>query len=207
MKSHQKLDPYFDISYDTKERFISYWHQIDEVVLLKPRKILEIGVGNGFVSRYLREKRLDITTLDIVRGLRPNVASSVLSIPFVSKSFDVVTCCQVLEHLPYIDFTKALKELHRVSQKHFILSLPDHTAVYRVNIELPRMTPIKRLIPHPFPRPSHHEFDGVHHWIIGKTDYPLTRIEVDIKRTGFKIIKSYRVFEFYGHRFFLLAKL
>lgn len=207
MKSNQKPDPYFDISYDTKERFCSYWHQINEVISLKPKKALEIGIGNGFVSRYLREKGLYVTTLDIVHELKPNVAGSVLSIPFANKSFDVVTCYQVLEHLPYVDFTKALKEIHHVSREHVILSLPDHTAIYRLNIELPRIKPIKKLIPHPFPRPTHYEYDGVHYWIIGKTNYPLKRIELDIKRTGFKIIRSYRVFEFYGHRFFLLEKL
>lgn len=207
MKSHQKLDPYFDISYDTKERFCSYWHQIDEVISLKPKKILEIGVGNGFVSKYLMRKGLNVTTLDIEQELKPNVTGSVLSIPFVDKSFDIVTCYEILEHLPYVDFTKALKEIRRVSREHIILSLPDHTAIYRFNIELPKIKPIKKLIPHPFPRPTHHEFDGEHYWIIGKTNYPLNRIELDIKRTGFKIIKSYRVFEFYGHRFFLLEKL
>lgn len=207
MKLKMGREHYFRESYDTKERFISYWHQINETIKLKPNKVLEVGIGNGFVSRYLREKGIDVTTLDIVRELKPGVAGSVLSMPFVNKSFNVVTCYEVLEHLPYVDFTKALKEIRRVSREYVILSLPDHTAVYRFNIELPRIKPIKKLIPHPFPRPTHHEFDGVHHWIIGKTNYPLKRIELDIKRTGFKIIKSYRVFEFYGHRFFLLEKL
>jgi len=207
MKMKTAREHYFNELYDTKERFISYWHQINEIIKLKPNKVLEVGTGNGFVSKYLMEKGLDVTTLDIAQELKPNVAGSVLSIPFTNKSLDVVTCYEVLEHLPYVDFTKALKEIDRVSREHVILSLPDHTAIYRFNIELPRIKPIKKLIPHPFPRPSHHEFDGVHHWIIGKTNYPLTRIELDIKRTGFKIIKSYRVFEFYGHRFFLLEKL
>jgi ubiquinone/menaquinone biosynthesis C-methylase UbiE len=207
MKPQVKPDHYFNESYDTKERFISYWHQINETINLKPNNVLEVGIGNGFVSRYLRGKGLDVTTLDIVQELKPSVAGSVLLIPFTNKSFDVITCYEVLEHLPYTDFTKALKEIHRVSREHVVLSLPDHTAIYRVNIELPKIKPIKKLIPHPFPRPTYHEFDGEHYWIIGKTNYPLKRIELDIKRTGFKIIKSYRVFEFYGHRFFLLKKL
>jgi len=198
---------YFKPDYDTKERFISYWHQINEVMSLKPKKVLEIGIGNGFVTRYLKERGLNVTTLDIVQELEPNVVGSILSIPFTQKAFDAVTCCEVLEHLPYTDFPKALKGIYRVSRKNVILSLPDHTAVYRFNIELPKIKPIKKLIPHPFPRPSPHEYDGVHYWIIGKTGYSLKKIEEDIKRSGFKVIKTYRVFEFYGHRFFLLEKL
>ncbi len=198
---------YYTRQYDVKERFCSYWHQIDEVLSLNEKRILEIGVGNGFVSRYLSQKGLNLFTLDIIQALGPDVAGSVLSIPFATASFPVVTCCEVLEHLPYTDFQRALKEIHRVSQKHAILSLPDHTPTYKVHIELPRLKTIKKLIPHPFPRTSRHEFDGQHHWIIGRKNYPLRKIVSDIERMEFKICKTYRVFEFYGHRFFLLERL
>lgn len=207
MKPQVRPDHYFNESYDRKERFISYWHQIDEVISLKPKKILEVGIGNGFVSRYLRKKGLDVTTLDIVKELKPSVAGSVLSMPFTNKSLDVVTCYEVLEHLPYVDFTNALKEIGRVSREHVVLSLPDVTTVYRINIELPRIRPIKKLIPHPFHRPTQHAFDGEHCWEMGKSGYPLKRIEFDIRQSGLNIIKTYRVFEFYYHRFFLLEKL
>jgi len=43
------VEHYFKKSYDTKARFISYWHQIDEIVQFNPTTILEIGIGNGFV--------------------------------------------------------------------------------------------------------------------------------------------------------------
>ena len=109
--------------------------------------------------------------------------------------------------MPYSEFPKALKEIHRVSRKHVVLSLPDVTTVYRVNIELPRIRPIKRLVNHPFHRPAQHVFDGEHYWEIGKIGYPLKQIELDIRQSGLNIIKTYRVFEFYYHRFFLLEKL
>ncbi len=206
-KSFQKLDPYFNISYDSKERFCSYWHQINEIISLKPERTLEVGKGNGFVTRYLKEKEFDVVTLDIAYDLRPDVAGSVLAIPFENDSFDVVACYEVLEHLPYSNFTKALSELSRVSQKHVVLSIPDVTTVYRFNIELPRMKPIKKLIPHPFPRSTNHQFDGEHCWEIGKTGCPLDKIRLDLIRSGFNILKTYRVFEFYYHRFFMLEKL
>ena len=207
MKSHQKLDPYFDINYDSKERFCNYWHQVNEIISLKPKKALEIGIGNGFVTRYLRDKELNVTTSDIAHELRPDVAGAVLAIPFKNGSFDVVVCCEVLEHLPYSEFSKALKEIYRVSREHVVLSLPDVTTVYRANIELPRIRPIKKLIPHPFHRPTQHAFDGEHYWEIGKIGYPLKKIEFDIRQAGLNIIKTYRVFEFYYHRFFALEKL
>lgn len=206
MKSQVTPDHYTGSSYDSKERFISYWHQINEIILLKPRRVLEIGIGNGFVSRYLREHKLNVTTLDIAHDLCPDVAGSVLAIPFNDESFEVVSCCEVLEHLPYSEFPKTLKEIRRVSQKYVVLSLPDVTTVYRVNMELPRIKSIKRLVNHPFNRPVDHVFDGEHYWEIGKKGYSLKQIEFDITHSELNIINTYRIYEFYYHRFFILEK-
>lgn len=207
MKPQVTPDHYLEPSYDTKKRFISYWHQIDEIISLKPREVLEIGIGNGFVRKYLEEKNIKIKTLDIDKRLNPDVAGSVLEIPFIDESFEVVTCCEVLEHLPYSEFTKALKEINRISQKHVILSIPDVTTVYRINIEMPKIKPIRRLISHPFSRATNHKFDGYHYWEIGKMGYPLKKVKNDIISLGFNIIKTYRVFESYYHRFFILKKV
>ncbi|MBC8434349.1 class I SAM-dependent methyltransferase [Desulfobacula sp.] len=206
MKPQVAPDHYINPSYDSKERFISYWHQINEVISLNPKEVLEIGIGNGFVHNYFKKKGVKIKTLDIDKGLNPDVVGSVLGVPFFDETFDVVACYELLEHLPYSNFRESLKEIHRVSRKHVILSLPDVTTIYRINIELPRIRPIKKLIPHPFHRPAQHAFNGEHYWEIGKTSYPLERIELDIRQRGLNIIKTYRVFEFYYHRFFVLEK-
>jgi len=206
MNGRESSDHYFQAEYDNKGRFISYWHQVSELMSLKPVKVLEIGFGNGFLSAYLRRRGMPVTTLDIDAGLNPDITGSVLSIPLGDGAFDAVGCFEVLEHLPYGDFPRALAEIRRVACKSVVLSLPDHSAVYRLDIELPLLGEIRRLIPHPFPRPVPHVFDGTHYWVIGKAQYPLSRIEADMKAAGFEIGRTYRVFEFYGHRFFVLHK-
>ena len=198
--------PYFNIANDSKERFSSYWHQINEIFQLTPSKILEVGIGNGFVSKYLKKRGAYIVTLDIVYGLIPDVVGSVLKIPFAERTFEVVTCFEVLEHLPYDEFKYALNELAKVSKRYLLLSLPDVTPVYRLNIEVPKIKPIKKLIKHPFPRSVKHIFDDSHHWEIGHKGYPLKRINNDITNSDLEIIKTYRIFDFYYHRFFLLEK-
>ena len=65
MKLQVVPNHYFDKSYDTKERFIGYWHQIQEVLVLKPKEALEIGIGNGFACKYLKHTGSKVTTLDI----------------------------------------------------------------------------------------------------------------------------------------------
>ena len=51
-----------------------------------------------------------------------------------------------------------------------------------------------------------HKFDGEHYWEIGKAEYPLSKIINKIQKAGFRVKKTYRVFENPYHRFFILRK-
>jgi len=206
MKLQVEPDHYFNKTYDSKERFISYWHQINEIVRLEPNSILEIGIGSGFVSKYLKERGINITTLDFDPSLNPDRVGSVLDIPFEDNSFDVVACYEVLEHLPYENFTEALSEIFRVSKSYAILSLPDVNRVYCVYVHFPKVGVFKKLIPLPRLKKPIHNFNGEHYWEIGKACYPLSKIVCEIQKSGFKIEKTYRVFEHPYHRFFTLKK-
>ena len=207
MKPQVKPNHYFNKFYDSKERFISYWHQVNEIVRLEPDSVLEIGIGNGFVSKYLKERDINITTLDFDPNLNPDRVGSVLDIPFGNNSFDVVACYEVLEHLPFENFSKALSEILRVSKSYSIISLPDASRVYRFNVQIPKIGEIKKLIVIPRMKNPVHKFDGEHYWEIGKAGYPLSKIIKDIQKTGFKVEKTYRVFEFPYHRFFIMKKV
>lgn len=99
--------------------------------------MLEIGIENGFVSKYLKERKLDIITLDIDKRLNPDVVGNILNIPFADESFDVVVCYELLEHLPYDNFYKAISEIFRVCNSYTLLSLPDINRVYRFDVQIP----------------------------------------------------------------------
>ena len=195
---------YLRKEYDSKGRFISYWHQINELMELEPRSILEIGIGNGLTSNYLKGRGLNVATMDIDERLNPDKVGSILDIPFPDGSFEVVACFEVLEHLPYEDFPKALSEIQRVSSRYAVLSLPDLTRVYRFDIQIPKIGELKMLIPLPRLRPPKHVFDGEHYWEIGKAGYPLHKVMSEMRSAGFEIKKTYRVFEIPWHRFFVL---
>jgi len=206
MKYQVKPNHYFNKSYDTKERFISYWHQINEIMTLEPDSILEIGIGNGLVFNYLEQRGFKVITMDIDKRLKPNKIGSVVSIPLPDESFEVVACFEVLEHLPYEDLSKALNEIYRVSSKYAVLSLPDFTRVYRLDIQIPKIGELKKLISLPRLRVPVHEFDGQHYWEIGKAGYPLLMVMNEIRNAGFEIKKTWRIFEASYHRFFILRK-
>ncbi len=206
MKHQVEPQHYYKVDYDTKGRFCSYWHQIQELVSLEPDTVLEIGVGNGLVCNYLKQRGFKVTTLDVDERLNPDKVGSVLTIPFPEGSFEVVACYEVLEHLPFEDFPKALKEIHRVSKLHAVLSLPDCTRAYRLNVQIPKIGDLKILVPFPRLKAPVHRFGGQHLWEIGKAGYPLRKVMDKMRRVGFEIKKTYRVFEMPYHRFFVLDK-
>jgi len=197
--------PYFNAAYDTKRRFCSYWHQIDEINRLAPASLLEVGIGNGFVSGYLRGRGVRVTTADIDPGLKPDHVASVLALPFPDRSFAAVMCCEVLEHLPYEHFAQALRELRRVSQGPVVVSLPDRTRVYQCMFHLPWAGTVRLLMPW-FRIPRKHRPDRIdaHAWEIGVRGYPRGRITAAMREQGLRIIRTYRVFEHPRHRFFIL---
>lgn len=129
-----------------------------------------------------------------------------MSIPFSDEAFEVVACYELLEHLLYENFEKAMSEIFRVSTSHALLSLPDANRVYPLYLQIPKFKEVRKLLPIPRLRRPVHHFDGQHHWEIGKASYSLSRIMNDINDLGFNIEKTYRVFELPYHRFFILKK-
>jgi SAM-dependent methyltransferase len=116
---------YLSRAYNTKERFCSFWHQFDETLSLEPRTVLEVGPGAGLVTDWLRRSGIEVITLDLDPALEPDVQGSVTKLPFEDGSFDVVLCCEVLEHLPFDDSRRAMSEIARVSHKAAVISVPD----------------------------------------------------------------------------------
>lgn len=212
MRKQVDVDHYCFENYSTKKRFISYWHQINEITKLNPNNILEIGIGNGFVSNFFKKGNYSIVTLDIDKQLNPDIISSITNLPFADNSFDVIACYEVLEHLPFDLFEMCLKEMHRVCRSHVILSVPDVNRVYPLYV--PEITKgrgikislTKKLIPIPRLKKPIHHFNGEHYWEIGKKGFSLSKITSEIENSGFELIFTYKVFENTYHRFFILKK-
>lgn len=187
--------------YDSKSRWISYWHQVDEVLRLKSKNILEIGAGNKTVSNYLKNQGLKVIVLDMDEELKPDIVGDVLKMPFEDNSFDVVLCAEVLEHLPFEKFEKGLAELKRVTKKYVVLSLPHFGHSIKLNFKIPLIKEKRFAIRLPFP--IKHHFNGQHYWEIGKKGYPVAKIRQIIKKY-FVIKKDFIPFEMQYHHFFVL---
>src|SRR3989344_1482633 len=197
----------YGIVYDSKRRFVSYWHQIREVILCEPWRVLEVGVGSGFVSKYLRGQGVAVTTVDIDVLLQPDVIADITELPFPDASYDVVTAYEVLEHMSYEKAIQGVKELHRVSSQYVILSLPDATHAFRFALTVPRMGYMQKVFSVPFLLPRLRPYAKSHEWEIGIKGYNRLRILSDISDVGFRLARSYRLYENPYHQFFVLRKI
>lgn len=95
---------------------------------------LDIGCGEGLVIRQLLSTRTDtkvlgvdisIELLQAAKLIAPTAryaSASVFELPFPDRTFDLVVCTEVLEHL--ICPSDALREIARVARGYCILSVP-----------------------------------------------------------------------------------
>lgn len=196
---------YEGLEYDSKTRFISYWHQIEVVLRCSPGSVLEIGIGNGFVSRHLQSKGIRVETLDFDAALAPRVAASAAALPFRSGSFDLVLCCEVLEHMPYEDVPTALDEFRRVSRGHVVVSVPNVRPCLRVILPIPAYREIQLLLPSFWrPRPRHVTCPDEHWWELGMQGFPPERFLNTLESAGLTLLREYRLFDVPFHHFFEL---
>jgi len=95
------------------------------------RSVLEVGCGEGHLADHLiraaRPARFEACDVELrpAPDLDPQIAlreASIYALPYAPASFDLVICCEVLEHLA--DPVAGLAELARVSARHVLLSTP-----------------------------------------------------------------------------------
>ncbi len=92
--------------------------------------LLEVGAGNGFLSRRL-EGWFRLTTLDLSRNMlragptstARKVQARAESLPFREGSYDVALCANLLHHLD--SPVDAVREMARVARRHVVLIEPN----------------------------------------------------------------------------------
>lgn len=97
------------------------------------KTVLEVGCGEGHLAQHLyrsgpRPDRFEITDLDVSRvapDLDERIAireASIYELPYAEDEFDLVVCCEVLEHLD--DPARGLAEIARVASRRVLISTP-----------------------------------------------------------------------------------
>ena len=119
-------DVYFAKRYFDRTQLFSQAAQLNEIYHFHPKSILEIGPGNGFVANFLRSAGYEVDTFDVNEELNPTYVGSILELDrqVAAKAYDLIVCCEVLEHLPFEDFPQALAQIARVTKKSALITLP-----------------------------------------------------------------------------------
>lgn len=119
--------------YQTEEQTRRYVEAIQQIPP-DVRSVLDAGCGNGMFLKHLQDQgRFDCKGLERskaairtgVEQLGVNIVEGDLGrLPFEDNSFDMVTSMEVLEHLPLPVFTKAIREMERVTRRYILVNVP-----------------------------------------------------------------------------------
>lgn len=95
------------------------------------KTILDIGSGNGFIVKKIEElKKYKITAVDRSKAAiknkickTPIKQMSIEQLP-TAKKYDLVMATEVLEHLPILTFSEAIKKMCAISSRYILISVP-----------------------------------------------------------------------------------
>ncbi|WP_071516658.1 methyltransferase domain-containing protein [Geitlerinema sp. PCC 9228] len=196
--------------YLSKPRMISYYNQkrIINALGKKVTTILEVGVFNSLFSNILSLEGYQVTRADFDSTLNPDMILDLQSdFELPKNTFDAIVVFQVLEHIPYEDFEKAIKKLAEATNKFLVISLPYSSEYLSLNfrssfnrdfrgvmLQIPKFWSTKPLV------------DDEHYWEIGLKGYPKKRIVRSLEQTGLKIRRQYQDKLQPYHYFFVLEK-
>jgi SAM-dependent methyltransferase len=106
------------------------------------KKILDVGTGIGQVVAHLRNEGFEAYGTDIADSVRPywmmgNIVPfcrvcPAHQLPYKDGEFDIVSCTEVLEHIPEEYVLPSLKEIYRVGNGDFIMTYALGKAMHKM---------------------------------------------------------------------------
>lgn len=161
-------DAYFSDLYFSIPQLCSFAHQLHHIWFMRPKNILEIGIGNGFTSSFLRRTGLSVTTADINKDLKPDICAPINELKkHLDNKFDLVVCCEVLEHMPLSRLEENLNHLRELGNSLF-MTLPNANRTYGLGgiAFMPKINP--QPISFTFDFPYKHDLtNNPHFWEVG----------------------------------------
>lgn len=207
-KQHYDFTKYVNL-----QRWNSYYHQIHAVVNYMKRKnfkkisVLEIGIGDKAVSTFLKLNNVNVKTLDVDKELQPDFVDALPDLKTqMGKNYDIVLCCEVLEHIQLEDVETSLKRMGEISN-NVIISVPHKGMYLSISMHLWFIKKLFWCLLLPSPNSFRKlKFNGEHYWEIGMKNFNTKKFIDIIDRAGFKVLKHYRVPEYLYHHMFYLEK-
>ena len=203
-------EEHYGASYDTLQRFTSYFYQIDFTRQADPKTVLEIGIGNRLVADYLQRAGYRVTTCDFDKRLKPDVVADIRDLSAIkSNSHDVVIACEILEHIPFADVPQALAELARVAKKRVVISIPYSSFTFELIGAVSKTYGPGKTLRFPVRIPQFlagdvHRLNKEHYWELGRRGYSVRRFKKLLRGRFKHVVKDFHPHLNPYHRFFIL---
>lgn len=201
-------------AYSSERRYVSYYHQVGNVFEFisknAAKKILIAGKGDGVVPKILEAYDellgLDLTihTYDFAADLKPHYLGDLANIgKTVTEKYDVVVCCQVLEHLPMIEAMDVVAQMRKLS-RYVILSLPYKAITVRGSFKMPVLPELDFCLKVPVFKQSGSMVDDRHYWELG-CSISVRNFKKEMTNLGYKVLKSY-ILKKHGNIYFVVLE-
>lgn len=124
------MNSYPFLKYCNKNRWDTYYKQLELAYMTGSKSFLIIGPGDHIVPVVLRHIIPDaiVDTFDIKEGSTYQGDLCNIS-DIVTKHYDCILCCEVLEHIEFEYFESIIKQLKDICVNKLIISLPYYTGV------------------------------------------------------------------------------
>ncbi len=178
---------------ESEEHWRLYWWQANLVKdSIQPSdRVLEIGVGSGFMANYLQSKGIDVTTMDIDADKHPDIVANIVTVDWHDYQFDHILAFEVFEHIPFEKFENIIKALSSSCHKTISLSVPlNERVLLRADIRMPIIG--RKWINLTIPK---FKIDEEHHfWEVGIGHVSKKQIYDMFAVNNFRLAKTYSMF-------------
>jgi SAM-dependent methyltransferase len=159
--------------YERNERWLKFFGEVADGIIrdFHPATALDAGCAMGFLVEALRERGVDASGVDVSEyaisqvheSIRDHTGVASLTDP-LPRRYDLITCVEVLEHLPPIDTDRAIANLCQASDMLLISSTPeDFGEPTHLNV-LPPEAWSAKLAQHGFIRDLKHDLSYISPW-------------------------------------------
>lgn len=190
-----------------KQSFVAYYYQISEALALKPKTCLLIGQGDNITPSVLKGlvcEDMEVDTFDIVEDMNPTYIGDIVDInKIVKKTYDIVICCEVLEHLPFEKLSLCLENISKLQTKGVVLSLPVYAMSIYIKLWIPKIIDDAIRISIPY-KPGRKAGGLGHYWEINNREGITCRKVMNAIENHFFIEKRFRPRDNPYHMFFIL---
>lgn len=135
------------LPYERSEHWLNFFGNVAEHIVreLRPKRVLDAGCAKGFLVEQLRNRGVEAYGVDISEYAISQVHESVQEYCHVASltepiegRYDLITCVEVIEHMPGADGRVAIDNLCQASDRILLSSSPyDYGEPTHLNVQPP----------------------------------------------------------------------